>query len=817
MRKIFVVLIIVLGSTLSRAQSHWESIVRADQTWKYLPATSEPDAGWNMPGFNDGSWQEGPGGIGYSDGDDATVIDAVNSLYLRMNFAIGDTSIIESLLLDIDYDDAFVAYLNGVEIGRSPNLGDQDPVYNSPLTIDHEAVLKDGGIPDRYNVDRKLLVEGENLLAVQVINNSIGSSDLTSIIYLQGLIGGDDIIYAETPSWFSDPILLESSNLPLVFINTDGLSINNYDRITAQMGIINNGQGQRNFMDDPFTDYDGQISIKIRGQSSQMFPKKSYSFETQDSLGENNNVSLMGMPGENDWILYAPYSDKSMLRNSVTFELGSMTENYCSRMAFCEVYINDQYEGVYILMEKIKRDEDRVNISNLKPEDNLGDELTGGYIFKVDKIDGDYQEGYTGFLSVPNPTYPGASYITYQYYQPEADELTSVQKAYLNGYIQEAENMLISRYFNDRENGYNQYVNVSSFVDFMLINEISKEVDKYRFSSYFYKKKASKGGEIYAGPIWDFNLGYGNVDYWYEGLTTTNLMCTNVSGRIFWWKRLMEDSYFSDLTAKRWSSLRENEFSDAAITAVIDSITGLIDEAKERNFQRWPTLGTYVWPNHDWEGNTYEDEVDYFQTWLMARLAWMDGYLTGSSLNPSVAIEQFSVSSTKVRCILLLTDDFFTNKMLRTKYFDLVSPSEYLSVDSVYYVNSHTAYIDIVSENGYSVEGTQFYVEVDDNILNGFWDLESETVQVGNEEFSLPSATVMIYSAGNRICIRTESPESLPDRIQVVNSMGQVCRTFPLERSTFNEIQSGLSAGIYFIRLQSESNSITERVFLEGN
>ena len=148
-----------------------------------------------------------------------------------------------------------------------------------------------------------------------------------------------------------------TSNLPIVIINTNSVEIPDEPKITGSMGIIDNGPGNMNNQYDPPNDYDGYIGIEIRGQSSQMFPKKSYGFETRDADGENLDVSLLGMPEENDWVLYAPYSDKSMLRNFITFFMGSYLDPYCTRMAYCEVIVNNDYKGVYILMEKIKKDD----------------------------------------------------------------------------------------------------------------------------------------------------------------------------------------------------------------------------------------------------------------------------------------------------------------------------------------------------------------------------------------------------------------------------------------------------------------------------
>jgi hypothetical protein len=171
---------------------------------------------------------------------------------------------------------------------------------------------------------------------------------------------------------------LTSSNLPIVKIITPpGQQINDNTRIVCDMGVIDNPSGI-NLINDPLNNYNGKIAIEIRGSTSQQYPKKSYGFETQTALGANNNVALMGLPIENDWILNGPYPDKTLLRDALTYELSRNMGHYSSRFRFCELLINNQYLGVYLLFERIKRDNDRVDIATLDIDDLAGDSLTGG-------------------------------------------------------------------------------------------------------------------------------------------------------------------------------------------------------------------------------------------------------------------------------------------------------------------------------------------------------------------------------------------------------------------------------------------------------
>jgi hypothetical protein len=217
-----------------------------------------------------------------------------------------------------------------------------------------------------------------------------------------------------------------SSNLPIVVIDTQGQTIRDEPKITAKMGIINNVLGHRNNNGDPFNGYDGFIGIEVRGNSTQDYPKKSYGFETRHEDGENNNVELLGLPKENDWVLYGPYADKSLMRNVLIFQLSRDIGRYAPRTKFCELIINDQYRGIYVLMEKIKQDRNRVDIAKLDENDVAGDSLTGGYIVKCDWSDGD--GGWYSTYNVEDSYYGGAMIIAED---PEWLELNSKQRNYI--------------------------------------------------------------------------------------------------------------------------------------------------------------------------------------------------------------------------------------------------------------------------------------------------------------------------------------------------------------------------------------------------
>ncbi len=628
----FILLLFISFQNTINAQldiDHWETVVFADDIWSYRLGDSEPPANWMQSNFDDSSWSVGQGGFGYGDGDDNTTIPPTLSVYIRIDFDILDTSKIEMAVLHADYDDAYVAYLNGQEFGRGnfENTG-TPPAYNDTPSTDHEAALYDGGLPESLpiypnNFDN-LIKEGQNTLAIQIHNIQLISSDFSSNFFFSLGINDSSNDYEAVPSWFVEPFV--GSNLPLVFINTNGQDIVDEPRIIADMGIINNGPGNINYFTDSVNDYNGKIAIEIRGASSQFFPKNNYGFETQDELGENNNYPVLGMPEENDWILHGPFSDKSLIRNALSFDIGRQMMDYASRTRFCELLINDQYRGIYLMMERIKRDPSRVDIATLKPEDIEGDELTGGYVFQLDRDDEDTEED--GWYS------PYGSNPFYAFHSPDYDDLLPVQENYLKNWMNGFEAaMLQPSYINT----YDDYIDEPSFIDYFLINELTKHIDAFKLSFYMHKRKDSNGGKLHMGPIWDFNLGYSNFDF--ECAPEPEGWIYPCTSRAFWLNKILNIPTVQNNMHCRWNALRDNILHTDVLMNKIDGMAQELEEAQYRNFTTWDILGNYVWPN-SFVGDTYQQEIDFLKTWLTQRLLWMDQNMMGSPIDCITAAQE---------------------------------------------------------------------------------------------------------------------------------------------------------------------------------
>jgi hypothetical protein len=404
--------------------------------------------------------------------------------------------------------------------------------------------------------------------------------------------------------------------LPLVAIYTQNVTIPDEPKIQAILKISDRGE--------PL--FEGPVGIETRGQSSQYFyPKKQYGFETRstEDFELDVDVSLLGLPEEEDWILQAPYGDKSLMRNVLTYSLSEDMGRYASRTRYVNLNLNDQNDGVYVLMERLKRDVNRIDINELRPVENEGSALTGGYILKIDK--GTEINPTTAFAS--KYTSSEQSVIHFFYESPDAETITAAQKDYIQRYISDFEDALQSENFTDANEGYKAYIDVDSFVDFFILTELGNNVDGYRLSTWLTKDRDEK---LKMGPVWDFNLAYGNANYC--AAERYDVWAYRLSDRCpgdfypvpFWWMRLMQDPAFKEAVKTRFTSLRQGVLSDASIAAKIEQYRELLDSSNNAgyNFSRWPILGEWVWPN-SFVGQTYNEEVDYLKEWTLNRTAWL--------------------------------------------------------------------------------------------------------------------------------------------------------------------------------------------------
>jgi hypothetical protein len=429
-----------------------------------------------------------------------------------------------------------------------------------------------------------------------------------------------------------------TNNIPLVVIETPGgISIPDEPKITARMKVIDHGPGQINRVTDRGNVYEGLVGIEFRGAFSASLPQKPFGFETRDQAGENLNVSLLDMPSENDWILLANFNDKSFLRNSLAGYIFREMGHYAPRTRHVEVVINGSYEGIYVLTEKIKRDKGRVDIDRLDPGENSGDDLTGGYIFKNDY----YSDQDSWVSSYPPHSGPDKS-VHFVYYYPKPDEISEAQKQYLQEWVYAFETVLHGAGFMDRQTGYPAYLDEESFRDYFILSEVTRNVDAYKKSRYFFKDKESSGGKLHSGPPWDYDWAWKDIwDCPIFNNTDGSGWAYQVNNCDVWptppvyMTRLLEDENFSGSIRQRYDEIRNSFMSNVSLGRYIDSVTHFLQEAQVRHFERWKILGVDVGAPEVGEiPDTFDGEMAKFKNWIWTRLDWLDQYMPGDLGTP---------------------------------------------------------------------------------------------------------------------------------------------------------------------------------------
>jgi subtilisin-like proprotein convertase family protein len=428
-----------------------------------------------------------------------------------------------------------------------------------------------------------------------------------------------------------------SSNLPIVMFDTYGQIILDEPKIPAVLKIINNGPGARNYINDP-PQFEGNSGVERRGSLSQVFPKKSYGFETWDASGKDLDTSILGMPSESDWILNASFTDKSLMRNALAYQVWQNMGHYATRYQFVELVINGQYKGIYLFLEKIKRNKNRVNVAKLKPDENAGDSLTGGYIFKIDKFTGSGGSGWTSSYLPSSHVYNQTIFFQYEY--PDELDITPQQKTYIENYVYDFETALNGENFDDTTIGFRKYAVESTFIDYFIVNEISKNVDSYRVSTFLQKESDRKGGKLRMGPVWDYDLAWHNANFCGGDLYTGwayKFPCNDHNMQVpFWWSRLLEDTLYTTNLKCRWQFLRQNILSNASFDEYIDSIATQLGEAQLQNFKTWPVFGFYLYVNPWPYAANYAAEIDGLKSWLHKRLSWLDTNMPGTCYPTSI-------------------------------------------------------------------------------------------------------------------------------------------------------------------------------------
>ncbi len=435
-------------------------------------------------------------------------------------------------------------------------------------------------------------------------------------------------------------VKLTLTNLPIVWLTVDG-TVQHDEKITARMKIIDNGAGRLNYADTVAhpgqrIDYEGYIGLSYRGNSSFDYSaKKPYSFRPLnrplEQGGSWQRVSILGMPRDSKWALLAPYNDKSMLRDILAFEISRPWMEYVPQGRFCEVMYNDVYYGVFLLTEVVSKGSNRLNLDDPGEE---GDELTGGYLLEVDRNEGTcYMSKYYPVMSNGQPI--PSTRLYYQYKIPDYEDLTPAQLQYINGKLDEMEQRLVTYHHRDKQTHECLDIDEMSFIDYQLAMEIGHNVDGYRLSGKFFKRRDSQDPR-FKMVLWDMNFAYGNADYM-EGYRTdtwvyeiNDLLPQRPTANMVpvWWYKLNTDNYYRLHLKQRWAQYRQSNLRIDHLMATVDSLARVLTVrgAESRNSRAYPTWGIYVWPNY-YVSTSFSDEIAYIKQWLIRRIMWMDRQL----------------------------------------------------------------------------------------------------------------------------------------------------------------------------------------------
>ncbi len=453
-------------------------------------------------------------------------------------------------------------------------------IYNSSLNNDvylpAEGLSFKGRIP--FKTNNKNLVASYDFVGSEIrVGNVLQTSNVTindfsePIIYT--VIGDDGSTkeYTVDVMWFT--------GLPIISITTEnGEEISSKEDYVKGFVTIDGGK--------LFNDGSGDMKIKGRGHSTwYVHPKKPYQLKFDESS------EMLGMPEDRKWIFLAEHSDKTLMRNTLAFEMGYISNlEWTPQCRYSEVFINDEYNGTYNITQKVEASENRVNLGE------------NGFLCEIDTPDHLEEDD----------VYFNSTRFTIQIKEPEISSGSS-EYNYIKNHIIEFENVLYSSNFKDPQNGYRKYIDVETFVDWYLINEIAKNVDSRDYSSmYFFH---IPGQKIKMGPLWDFDLGFGNVDYadsqYPEGFWVKDHQ---------WFSRLFQDPAFVDQVKTRFNFFKSNE---EYFVQLIDEKAEYLKFAQEENDLKWDVFGNYIWPNPV-VYETHEEEVNYLKNWFITRMNWLD-------------------------------------------------------------------------------------------------------------------------------------------------------------------------------------------------
>ena len=419
------------------------------------------------------------------------------------------------------------------------------------------------------------------------------------------------------------------THLPIVMLETGGAEIPGlpiYDEagvftetytkapdgettISAKLSIVD-GEGVYHHPSDEAS-LQSDIQIRIRGNSSRSFPKKSYAIRLVDSAGENNPQEVLGMDRHHEWVLYGPYLDKTLMRNYMWYNIAGELMPYAPNVRFCEVLLDGEYQGLYVMAESITAGKDG---ARLQLQVDAKHATFTGYLLRLDRPDSASQSVVDSFT-----TYTLRNKQMLEVIYPGKANLTPTLLSAITQDFSDFEKALYSYDYDSPKYGNSQRIDVDCFVDYFLLNELTCNYDAGWLSTYIYRDLDGK----YRMCVWDFNSC---CDNYVHPVDIEHFEMQNC----LWYFMLMKDEDFTERIISRYQELRKTYLSDRYLQDYIQAVQTYLGPAIERNFTVWGSsfdAANGLLEPESRNPGSYELAVEQYKTALLDRAHWLDEHI----------------------------------------------------------------------------------------------------------------------------------------------------------------------------------------------
>lgn len=594
-----------LFNSCSPGKPHWEEMAAFKTSGQFIVIDSTlASLGWKNVLSDSSAWSS-------HKAVSSEKIGELNAAVVRLQFDYSEKADLLGGLIQAKYNLPFIAYLNGEHLVSRTN-------YDYPFALENSKPEKQSYSiyvyhrPINYTLSaaqvEPLLQEGSNSLVIYVPESPKAKTKYFNDFSFSLNLDNKKTIFTRNQPNIKPDGKLTTSELPILKVESRTPNIPDEPKVR---GLLHIDYPEKS---DHLDVMNLELAIEVRGTTSQAMSKKSFSI----NIGDHKDLeTILGMPSAKKWVLYGPYMDRTLLRNAFMYSTSQKMGHYSTRFNFCELVINGAYQGIYMLCERIEFRKHRLtgNPIDRKDADSLATD--GDFLLQIDRGTSNTWSSKTG------QEFNGGQH-EYEFSDPKADKLSDLQQDYVKAFLYEFETAIIGEAKNPDSKQYENYLNPSLFYDYIILNELSKNIDAYRLSTFLIKRGPTAGGKIEPGPVWDYNFSLG-LPTLGEGYKTDGFIYNNTFDLTpYWWTVLMENNHFSSGLKKRYAELRQTVLHRDTLYREWQTLQEMVEPALDRNFTKWSAFGKAdFWPNHNTAYN-YQESCDYLNNWLTSRIAWLD-------------------------------------------------------------------------------------------------------------------------------------------------------------------------------------------------